>query len=104
MRWFQLSFVVVSNANGRMPARSSMRMPPRSVTAASDAVPRVSATGSPGSRANSAMAPKVPRLHCVSASAICASRNAAKSLVMTSAVMTPRRAPSAVRSRSWSRG
>ena len=67
-RWFQLSLVVVSKANGRMSVRSAMRMPPRSVTAASDVMPRDSAAGSPASRANSAMAPKVPTLHCVSAS------------------------------------
>ena len=52
-------------------------MPPRPVTAENAGGPHASSTGSSGSRANSAIAPNVPRLHCASASAISAARQSA---------------------------
>jgi hypothetical protein len=49
-----------------------MAMPPRAVTAAAPVADCVRVTFSSWSRENSAMPPKVPRLHWVSLSAICA--------------------------------
>src|SRR5205085_9700989 len=71
----QLSRVVDSEANRRRSSRGSIRTPPRAVTAENDLLPFVMATGSSGSRMNSAIPPKVPRLHCVAGLLIWASRN-----------------------------
>ena len=65
MRWFQLSRVVLSDANTRIASCGSMRMPPRAVTAARLVALRDKLTGSSGSLVNSAMAPNVPRLQPV---------------------------------------
>jgi hypothetical protein len=79
-RWLQLDLATHSNANGRHSSDSSMAMPPRAVTAAAPVSDRVRLTFSSRSRENSAMPPKVPRLHCVSASAICACSNSIAAL------------------------
>ena len=70
-RWLQLDLVMHSNANGRQSFDSSMAMPPRVVTAPAPVADCVRRTFSSRSRENSAMPPKVPRLHWVSGSAIC---------------------------------
>jgi hypothetical protein len=57
-------------------------MPPRGVTAETVSADWTRRTGSSGSRENSAMAPKVPRLHCVSGLAISrCSRSMAAALI-----------------------
>ena len=75
MRWFQLSRVVLSEANSRTPLGGSMRIPPRPVTAARTASLRDRVSGSSTSRVNSAIAPNVPKLQFVHGSAIWAARN-----------------------------
>src|SRR5215472_10167258 len=75
MRWFQLSRVVLSEANSRTPLPGSMRIPPRPVMAARATLLYDRVSGSSASRANSAIAPKVPRLQLVHGSAIWAARN-----------------------------
>src|SRR5262249_50041699 len=75
MRWFQLSRVVLSEANSRTPLPGSMRIPPRSVMAARATLLCDRVSGSSASRANSAIAPNVPRLQFVRGSAIWAARN-----------------------------
>ena len=68
-RWFQLSLVVLSEAKKRSPSTNRIRIAPRSVAAEKTAPVVSRSTGSSGSRMNSAMAPKVPRLQLVAGSA-----------------------------------
>jgi hypothetical protein len=75
MRWFQLSRVVLSEANSRTPLPGSMRIPPRPVMTARATSLRDRVSGSSASRANSAIAPNVPKLQFVQGSAIWAARN-----------------------------
>ena len=68
-RWLQSCVVIVSNATGRKFGRATSRMPPRGVTTDIDISSLAMSARSSGSRMNSAIAPKVPRLHCACGSA-----------------------------------
>ena len=68
-RWLQLSLVVDSEAIKRRPAQGAMRRPPFAVTTETASCERSSDAGSPASRVNSAIAPKVPKLQPASMSA-----------------------------------
>src|SRR6476620_8679761 len=72
-----------------------MRIPPRAVTAMSDVSSRTTATGSSGSRVNSAIAPNDPTLQFVSGSAIRLTRKSKIASVIGPVLQLVRKAPTA---------